>query len=54
VTDTKNTPDITDRELVVTRIIDAPRELVFKAWTGTAKEFKATQYVQKHQDAIQL
>lgn len=24
---------MTDRELVITRILDAPRELVFKAWT---------------------
>jgi uncharacterized protein YndB with AHSA1/START domain len=23
-----------DRELVITRVFDAPRELVFKAWTG--------------------
>jgi uncharacterized protein YndB with AHSA1/START domain len=33
MTGTKNTPDITDRELVITRIIDAPRRVVFKAWT---------------------
>ena len=26
-------PNATERELVVTRILDAPRELVFKAWT---------------------
>ena len=25
--------DTTDRELLVTRVIDAPRALVFKAWT---------------------
>ncbi len=25
--------DTTDRELVITRVIDAPRPLVFKAWT---------------------
>ncbi len=26
-------PDATDRELLITRIFDAPRHLVFKAWT---------------------
>ena len=25
--------ETTDRELVITRLINAPRELVFKAWT---------------------
>ncbi len=31
----QNTPIVepTERELVVTRVLDAPRELVFKAWT---------------------
>jgi len=30
----KNNPnqDTSDREIVVTRVFDAPRELVFKAW----------------------
>src|SRR5271156_2249876 len=27
--------NIVDRELVITRVFDAPRELVFKAWTET-------------------
>src|SRR3989442_10951037 len=33
--DTKTTPETTssDRELIISRIIDAPRERVFKAWT---------------------
>src|SRR5271168_5478580 len=26
--------DISEREIVVTRILDAPRELVWKAWTN--------------------
>ena len=30
---TPNTSSIADRELVLTRIIDAPREAVYKAWT---------------------
>jgi uncharacterized protein YndB with AHSA1/START domain len=33
MTDTVDTSPISDRELVLTRIFDAPRELVFKAWT---------------------
>jgi uncharacterized protein YndB with AHSA1/START domain len=33
VTTTTATPDVPDRHLVITRIIDAPRRLVFKAWT---------------------
>ncbi|HEU4725555.1 MAG TPA: SRPBCC family protein [Candidatus Eisenbacteria bacterium] len=28
-----DTPDTSDREIVTTRVIDAPRELVFKVWT---------------------
>ncbi len=28
--------DTTDREIVITRLFDAPRELVFKAWTTPA------------------
>jgi uncharacterized protein YndB with AHSA1/START domain len=31
---THNADTISDRELVLTRIIDAPREKVFKAWTN--------------------
>jgi uncharacterized protein YndB with AHSA1/START domain len=36
-----NTPTVTvtmpsDREVVVTRIVDAPRRLVFEAWTNPA------------------
>jgi len=30
-------PQLTPRELVITRIFDAPRELVFKAWTDPAR-----------------
>ena len=33
VSDANATSDITDRELIFTRVFDAPRELVFKAWT---------------------
>jgi uncharacterized protein YndB with AHSA1/START domain len=29
----KITPDTSDREIVITRLINAPRELVFQAWT---------------------
>jgi uncharacterized protein YndB with AHSA1/START domain len=28
-----NKPNTADREIVITRVFDAPRELVFKAWT---------------------
>ncbi len=31
--DNKLTPDTSDREIVITRLINAPRELVFQAWT---------------------
>jgi len=30
---TRNTPATTSTELVITRVFDAPRELVWKAWT---------------------
>ena len=30
---TKNSPAKSERELVITRVFDAPRELVFKAWS---------------------
>src|SRR5450631_188479 len=30
---TKDAADTSDREIVITRVFDAPRELVFKAWT---------------------
>jgi uncharacterized protein YndB with AHSA1/START domain len=30
---TSSAPDVAERTLVVTRILDAPRKLVFKAWT---------------------
>ena len=33
MTTTEKTTQISDRELVLTRVIDAPREKVFKAWT---------------------
>jgi uncharacterized protein YndB with AHSA1/START domain len=33
MTDTAETAPATDRELVLTRIIDAPREKLFRAWT---------------------
>jgi uncharacterized protein YndB with AHSA1/START domain len=33
MTATHPAPETTDRDLVLTRIIDAPREKVFKAWT---------------------
>jgi uncharacterized protein YndB with AHSA1/START domain len=29
--------DSSDREIVITRVFDAPRELVFKAWTDPAR-----------------
>jgi uncharacterized protein YndB with AHSA1/START domain len=29
----KITPDTSDREIVITRLINAPREMVFQAWT---------------------
>jgi uncharacterized protein YndB with AHSA1/START domain len=29
--------NIVDRQLVLTRVFDAPRELVFKAWTETER-----------------
>jgi uncharacterized protein YndB with AHSA1/START domain len=32
-------PTLTERELVLTRIIDAPREQVFKAWTTRLPEW---------------
>ena len=28
-----NSPEASDREIVIERVFDAPRELVFKAWT---------------------
>ncbi len=31
--DTSSTTGTTDREITLTRVFDAPRELVFKAWT---------------------
>ncbi|MBZ5639756.1 MAG: SRPBCC domain-containing protein [Acidobacteriia bacterium] len=33
----KNTPNDTDREIVITRLIDAPRERVFEAWSEPAR-----------------
>lgn len=33
MTSTTNAAPVSDRELVLTRIIDAPREKLFKAWT---------------------
>jgi uncharacterized protein YndB with AHSA1/START domain len=35
MSDAKNNPnqDTSDREIIVTRVFDAPRELVFKVWT---------------------
>jgi uncharacterized protein YndB with AHSA1/START domain len=33
MTPDRATPETSDREIVVTRVFDAPRELVFKAWT---------------------
>ena len=32
-----STPDHVDRELVITRVLDAPRNLVFKAWTDAKR-----------------
>jgi uncharacterized protein YndB with AHSA1/START domain len=33
----KLTPDTSDREFVISRVFDAPRELVWKAWTEPAR-----------------
>ena len=35
MTTTLKVATISDRELVLTRIINAPREKIFKAWTDT-------------------
>lgn len=42
--------DTLERELVITRLIDAPRELVFEAWTQTAH--LAKWFGPKHHPAI--
>src|SRR5512142_2051607 len=35
-TDSANTPTTPDRDYTITRVFDAPRELVFEAWTDPA------------------
>lgn len=37
MTETTSTTGPADRELVITRVFDAPRELVFRAWTDPAR-----------------